>query len=337
MTVKEISYKIYNKLRAEFVLKVYEKKNYGAYCKKYASYRHMVKNNSIVSENTQELYMTARPNPGAGIGHQMANWIAGYWFAEYFQLNFAHTQFSSINNPFVANDWDEFLGFGTQEVNAKELLKKGWKKVVLPKFDENRKEEVQIIKNIISSYSGQRIVFYLEQDQFYHDQYGVMDEIQKKFYMVHDRTAENLKYCDEEFNIAVHVRRGDIVQMQGEDNPNLTMRWMDNAYFVNALRYTLSTIQTEKKVHIYLFSQGTKEDYPEFDEFSNVTFCLDMSAKESFLHMVYADALITSKSSFSYKPALLCKGLKICPANFWHGYPKKNDWILLNDKGERNE
>ena len=222
-------------------------------------------------------------------------------------------------------------------MNAKELLKKGWKKVVLPKFDENRKEEVQIIKNIISSYSGQRIVFYLEQDQFYHDQYGVMDEIQKKFYMVHDRTAENLKYCDEEFNIAVHVRRGDIVQMQGEDNPNLTMRWMDNAYFVNALRYTLSTIQTEKKVHIYLFSQGTKEDYPEFDEFSNVTFCLDMSAKESFLHMVYADALITSKSSFSYKPALLCKGLKICPANFWHGYPKKNDWILLNDKGERNE
>lgn len=337
MTVKEIAYKVYNKLRADFVLKNYDKRNYDVYCKKYASYRHMIKNSSSIPENSQELYITARPNPGAGIGHQMANWIAGYWFAKYFQLKFAHTSFSSISNPFIANDWDVFLGFGSQEVNAKELLDKGWKRVVLPKFDENKAQEIEIIKNIISSYSGQKIVFYLEQDQFYHDQYGVMDEIQKKFYMIHHKDTENLKYCDEEFNIAIHVRRGDIVQKPEENNPNLTMRWMDNEYFVKALKYTLSIIQTEKNIHIYLFSQGKKGDYTEFDEFSNVTFCLDMSAEESFLHMVYADALITSKSSFSYKPALLCKGLKICPANFWHGYPPQNDWILLNDKGERDE
>ena len=48
--------------------------------------------------------------------------------------------------------------------------------------------------------------------------------------------------------------------------------------------------------------------------------------------MVYADCLITSKSSFSYKPALLSDGIKISPINFWHGYPKTSDWLLASDE-----
>ena len=82
-----------------------------------------------------------------------------------------------------------------------------------------------------------------------------------------------------------------------------------------------------------MFSQGNEENFFEFNEFPNIHFCLDMGAQESFLHMVYADALITSKSSFSYKPALLSRGIKFVPENFWHGYPKSKDWILLNEEG----
>ena len=58
-----------------------------------------------------------------------------------------------------------------------------------------------------------------------------------------------------------------------------------------------------------------------------------MSAQDSFLHMVYADLLITSKSSFSYKPALLSNGIKVCPKYFWHGYPDTEDWILCDNNG----
>ena len=82
-----------------------------------------------------------------------------------------------------------------------------------------------------------------------------------------------------------------------------------------------------------MFSQGKKEDFLEFTEFQNIHFCLDMGAQESFLHMVYADVLITSKSSFSYKPALLNRGIKFVPVDFWHGYPKEKNWILLNETG----
>jgi hypothetical protein len=94
------------------------------------------------------------------------------------------------------------------------------------------------------------------------------------------------------------------------------MRYQDNDYFYNTLSYTLKEIvKTDKKIVIHLFSQGIEKDFEEFKDFPNVNFVY-MNAQDSFLHMVYADCLITSKSSFSYKPALLNKGIKVCPKDF---------------------
>ena len=78
---------------------------------------------------------------------------------------------------------------------------------------------------------------------------------------------------------------------------------------------------------------GIPEGYLEFAKYKNLHWCMDMGAQESFLHMAYADLLITSKSSFSYKPALLNKGIKVCPSSFWHGYPDMEDWILCENDG----
>ena len=58
-----------------------------------------------------------------------------------------------------------------------------------------------------------------------------------------------------------------------------------------------------------------------------------MDAIDSFMHMVYADLLITSKRPFSYKPALLNRGVKVCPENFWHGYPDSEYWIMVDNDG----
>lgn len=58
-----------------------------------------------------------------------------------------------------------------------------------------------------------------------------------------------------------------------------------------------------------------------------------MDEQATFLHMVKADLLITSRSSFSYKPALLSSGIKICPPKFWHGYPDAPEWIVCAEDG----
>lgn len=282
------------------------------------------KNTSSVNNTC---YYTARPNPGAGIGHQMANWIAGLWYSRQFYLPFAHL-------PFSTSQWDEFLGFSIGEKTVKQLRKQGYKTRKLPLFHEENLEEMELNRRIISSYAGKKVVFIAEQDQSYHDQYGVMDILKQKFYQAPARKKDRLIYSPDNFNIAIHVRRGDI--MADPNNPNLVMRYLSNNYFEKVLKQVTENIQTTKPVHIYFFSQGKPEDYPEFAAYPNLHWCLDMNAQDSFLHFVYADLLITSKSSFSYKPALLNNGIKVCPRNFWHGYPPTKDWILCENDGTFN-
>jgi hypothetical protein len=314
--------KIKRRLRLEVVSFFRTASFYPSIYKSYWHYRFSKKNRVVNHVN----YYSAIPNPGAGIGHQMANWIAGYWFARQFSLQFAHI-------PFSKEKWESFLGFGEGEVRVVDLLNQGYKKVRLPLFDEYNDAEVTLNKKIIASYSNQKVVFVPEQDQGYKDQHGVMEAIKQKFRTAPARKKDQLIFKPESFNIAIHVRRGDIVIGQENQNPNLLLRWQGNDYFEKVLRTLINEIKTNKSIAIYLFSQGEVKDFPEFEQFANLHFCLDMNAQDSFLHMVNADLLITSKSSFSYKPALLSDGIKICPRDFWHGYPAAKNWVMVDDKG----
>lgn len=290
----------------------------------YRSYWHFLFHRNCKSYADLPHYYSAQPNPGAGIGHQIANWIAGYWFANKFGLKFAHI-------PFVNKEWDDILGFGSDEILVSDLITKGCKVRRLPLFDEDNENEVRIQMDIINSYFEENVVFIAEQDQYYRDQYGLMDILNEKFYSASARKIDRLIFEKNHFNIAIHVRRGDI--MTGTNNPIFSKRVLNNQYYYNVLKEALCLIETTKEIHIYFFSQGKPEDFPEFKDIKNLHWCFDMSAQQSFLHMVYADLLITSKSSFSYKPALLNKGIKVCPKNFWHGYPDSKDWILCDDNG----
>jgi hypothetical protein len=296
------------------------------YTKLYSSFWHKLFNKSRCNIDLINYY-TTEPNPGAGIGHQMANWIAGYWFAKEFGLKYAHS-------PFSKSAWDEFLGFGQNETVVSELVKVGYKKVRLPLFDEFNISEGELQKKIIASYNNKKVIFISEQDQGYRDQFGVMESLKMKFFNASARVNDRLFFDKKYLNIVIHVRRGDIVIGQHNKNPNFLLRWQGNEYFVNVLRNVLSNLKTEKLIAIYLFSQGKMEEFADFNQFKNLQFCLDVSSMDSFLHMVFADVLIISKSSFSYKPALLNNGIKVCPEEFWHGYPETNDWIMADESGD---
>jgi hypothetical protein len=291
----------------------------------YRSYWHYRFSKNRNGDHTA-CYYTARQNPGAGIGHQMSNWLAGYWFARQFGLKFAHV-------PFPDREWEDFLGFGDNEERVKDLVKSGYRIRRLPLFEEHNPDETELIKAIIRSYSGKRVVFIAELDQFHRDLYSVMDDIRHKFHNAKARQSDRLIYSKEDFNIAVHVRRGDIVAGALAGDEGMLMRWQDNDYFVNVLSQILKIIHTGRHIVIHLFSQGKIDDFREFGRFENMQFHLDMNPLDSFLHMVHADLLVTGKSSFSYKPALLNKGIKLCPRDFWHGYPDDPQWILAESNG----
>jgi hypothetical protein len=306
---------------------VHYSRNKKFYLYLYCSYWHY-KFSSNKKETNNTCYYTARPNSGAGIGHQLANWIAGYWFAKQFGLKFAHL-------PFSTSKWEDFLGFGEGEMNVKELVKTGYKVRKLPLFDEYNSDEVLKIKAIIQSYAGKKIVFIAEQDQGYRDQFGVMWDIKRKFNHALSRRNDLIVFDTAHFNIAVHVRRTVIIdgRVTEENETVRAKRWLSSDYYEKVLKQVVENIQISKPLSIYLFSTGKPEEFAEFSKYGEVYFCSDMDEYTSFLHLVRADLLITSKSSFSYKPALMNDAIKVCPRNFWHSYPDNKQWILAENDG----
>ena len=273
-------------------------------------------------------YIGEKPNYGAGIGHQLANWNAGYYFSGYYNLRFAHF-------PFSNEKWDTLLGLGEKEMAARSLLKdKSFKKVRLPRFNSEKESEVKLIGNILQSYSNNnKIFFLLAQDQGYARQCDTYTGLSEKFFAAAARKENNLFYKAGILNIAIHIRRGDVADMKKRGDSKWEQRWLNNEYYVTVLQQVLATVLTGKKIQVYIFSQGNKDDFPEFNQFIDVNYCNHVSEYSSFVHMVYADILISSKSSFSYKPALISKGIKICPAGFWHAYPLLPDFIVADDNG----
>jgi hypothetical protein len=272
-------------------------------------------------------YIAQKPNHGAGIGHQLANWNTGFYYAGFYHLAFAHFAFSN-------NKWEQLLGFGENETSVITLLKdRDFKKIRLPRFDSEKQEEVAMIGNIIQSYKKNKVLFLLAQDQGYMRQCDTFSALSDKFFHAAARKENKLFYTAGNFNIAIHIRRGDVAAMKQAGDTNWKERWLNNDYYAAVLKNALAALATQKNIQIYLFSQGAVKDFPEFTHFDNVHFCLDVNAYDSFVHMVYADILISSKSSFSYKPALISKGIKIYPANFWHAYPSTGDFIMAGEDG----
>lgn len=296
-------------------------------------WRYKLLNDSKIKDKDffEEYYIAQKPNYGAGIGHQLANWNSGYHHAQSFKTGFAHF-------PFSSNKWEEFLGFGQNEVKANDLIKRSdIKKVQLPLFDDTNPAHLAVIGNILKSYNNKRTLFLLAQDQGYDRQYETYKDLCRKFWSAPAREKDQSMFDDTCFNIALHIRRGDIVAMKKGGVSNWKDRWLDNSYYVTVLTKVLALINTDKPVVVYLFSQGTKSDFPEFDNFKNIIYCLETNVFDSFFHMAKADMLISSKSSFSYKPSLISKGIKVCPGNFWHGYPDDRSFILTNNDGEFDE
>tara|TARA_B110000977_G_scaffold39353_1_gene52817 strand:+ start:1805 stop:2812 length:1008 start_codon:yes stop_codon:yes gene_type:complete len=321
--IKKLTYqKVKHLLWTYFVLK--KLKNTWIYFYLYRSFWHSVLNLNFnnISKN-QKNYMSIDVDPGAGIGHQLANYNSAIWYAKKFNLIHAHTSFPN-------KKWEKLLGFNYSTICLENLINKDYKKIKLPIFKEGDLIEISKIEKIIHSYRDQKIIFFLEYNQGYTKQYQVAEILKEKFFSSKKRSKDKLIYNIKDFNIAVHIRVGDIMNNEKLINE----RFLDINYFIKTINKSLSIINTPKKKIIHIFSGDKLNSFSKLTNFKNIKFCHNLNQYKTFLHFVYADLLITSKSSFSYKAALISKGIKVSPKNFWHGYPKNDKkWILTKVNG----
>ena len=133
-------------------------------------------------------------------------------------------------------------------------------------------------------------------------------------------------------NIVVHVRRGD--------STNNKRRFVNHDYFVNCLKCITHWLDSRMiNYSIQIYSEGKKDDLQEFEIFNKLTYRLNDDHFDTLHHMICADILIMSKSTFSYLPALLNENGVIVYKPFWLLPPKplESNWIIADDAGNLNE
>lgn len=140
-----------------------------------------------------------------------------------------------------------------------------------------------------------------------------LKEVKDDFWQNKDKNVFNNDF----FNIAVHIRRFNKhdIRIEGSDTPN--------EYYLNKMN-NLRQKYKDKKLLFHIYSQGNIEDFIKYNA-NDTILKINMNLFDTFKEMVGADALIMSKSSFSYTAAILSDG-DIYYLNFWH--PPMKHWYL---------
>jgi hypothetical protein len=123
-------------------------------------------------------------------------------------------------------------------------------------------------------------------------------------------------------NIAVHLRRGEITK----DGPYRS-RYIEADHAAAKVMRALDTLPKSdarpRVIHIH--SEGKPSDFEPFRKLKAVLH-LNEDAYTTFHHLVSADVLYMTKSSFTYLAAILSKGVCFYDP-FWH--PPLPGWRIL--------
>jgi hypothetical protein len=161
--------------------------------------------------------------------------------------------------------------------------------------------------------------------------HGVMDdfftpsfrELVLKRFMEKNAHRVTLFSNSSDYNIAIHVRRGDISRELFPD------RWTEQSTFAALARHICKKHPT---ANIHVFSVGrTEEDWTTLkqvkDTCGSVAIHLDGFEFDVWAHFVAADAFVMSRSAFSYVPALIAGGDIYSP--YW-GHRPLDHWHVFD-------
>jgi hypothetical protein len=121
--------------------------------------------------------------------------------------------------------------------------------------------------------------------------------------------GKSSRFNKEKFNVAVHIRRPNFtdIGIEGSNTPLelylLIMNYIRNKY-------------NDKNILFHIHSQGNADDFSILKS-EDVIFHLNERTLDAFTDFVFADALVLSRSSFSYTAAFLSSG-DIYYIPFWH-------------------
>lgn len=311
---------------------------------KYQAYRFTVGfgDGEVARPGFHNRYLTRAPS-AAGIGDQIVTcWSETYMLARRHGLTFAHHRFDrGYHSP--ETDWESFLGFGSGEAQAAELLRdRSLKRVFLPPLSLTSPENHLILSRLISRvYSQDNIVFHLGTGVYLSsdiEQSEVMPAVYATKYWAARRLRPERVFFEQGFlHVAVHVRRGDLARLRDNIGDQWHRRWIDLSYYTNLLGDLMDALSTQRP-QVHIFSDGTAGELADLAALPNARLHLDQDPRHSFHGMVMADVLVVSTSAFGICAGKICEGIKLAGKNFDTPdfrlfIPRTSDWVRVEPDG----
>ena len=238
---------------------------------------------------------------GDGTGSQIQRRASVWAYCKLNNVQYAHTPFFQLEHNYdkdgsFEEKWENFFNLGYQELQLSDV----------------NESELNYEENMHYFFNEENTVDLYDK---------VRDEFRKKYFMTE---KPNLVYDENFINVAVHVRRGDIVGRKHR----MRKRGTSDEYFISLME-KLNQEDTKKPYKFYVFSQNKtakrgfrmKKKGDIFEKYRNldlnVELMIDGCPFFDFHHLLMSDVLITSKSSFPYIAGLFSKN-RVIYSDFWH-------------------
>lgn len=236
------------------------------------------------------LYVT-QPIRNDGFGAQYQTIINTILYCKKYNKNYVYTPIKNMEHNYD-ND-KTFLNKAEELMNIKKY--KSINDIDTKPIDTNIFQMINFFDNNIDKIAHQ------------------LKEVKDDFWQNKDKNVFN----NDVFNIAVHIRRFNKHdnRIEGSDTPD--------EYYLNKIN-NLRQKYKDKKLLFHIYSQGNIEDFIKYNA-NDTILKINMNLFDTFKEMVGANALIMSKSSFSYTAAILSDG-DIYYLNFWH--PPMKHWYI---------
>lgn len=249
---------------------------------------------------------------GPGLGHVTGQWTTTLVLALFYNLTLIH---SPIANPDYKStktkgthgeyeDLDGFLGMGLGEIQKKdfnfdtvEVINLRGYGMVPHSTDEHKNFEIfteDIIKN-----NGDKCNVLFNQPQFFQYDYSGHTKWIQVLKWMRNRELDpmEINYDRNYINVAVHVRTGDIEPSRGTPE----------VFFYTLLKKYILPIINDLPYRIYIYSEGL--DSQRFAKLTSLPNIIqrtsqEMSAFETYHHLIEGDILIMARSGFSQFAAI---------------------------------
>ena len=233
----------------------------------------------------------------------------------------------------------------TSREDLEQKIKWGEVKVIeLPEFeihiptnDQVDDEVYKAVDEFIQRHPGENIAFKISNNRFGDYEYGsTRDWFIKAYAQAREHFPIPLIFDPKKTNIAVHIRRGDL--LPGRQFSDLSLRMLPDAWYLEILNTILNNVSGSVSIHIYSEGKdgqyhsetGTPFSWKEHfqDSGHEIHEHIDSDFMGTFHHLLHADILIGSKSGMSHLAGMLGNQVKLMP-HMWHSYRGANKLIDL--------